>query len=106
MSCFRSKLFLVIVSLFVLTGYGCELFGECCSHEPSTQIEQGHTGPAKDSEKDHGCQCVCHQAVTPLAFEPVGLTDTLPLANDLLVLPNEIPPDAVPLGIEYPPQLS
>jgi hypothetical protein len=103
----RSSLFVAIISLLVLTGYGFDLFGDCCSHPPQSQEEHGNSAPDHQTPgSDEGCQCICHQIATPVAIDPVRVAVAWLGGSDFIVAPNEIPPDAVPLGIEYPPQLA
>ncbi|MEI9898127.1 MAG: hypothetical protein WDN28_30800 [Chthoniobacter sp.] len=106
MSFLRSSLFVTIVSLFVLTCYGFDLFDDCCSRQ-----EQGQAGHGKSSPNDrapgsgNGCQCICHQVITPLTAEPVQLAGAVFVQTDFVAHLDEFPPDAVPVGIEVPPQL-
>lgn len=87
-------------------GYGADLLGDCCSHREQTQVEHGKAAPHKQApSKEDGCQCVCHQLATPMTVEPVRVSG-LPVEADAFVSSNEVPPDAEPIGIEYPPQLA
>lgn len=103
----RSSLFIAIVSLFVLTGYGFDLFGDCCSHPEQAQVEHGNSAPkGQPSGSEDGCQCICHQVITLLSLDPVRVADADAVSTDLVAHADEFPPDAVPLGIDYPPQLA
>lgn len=103
----RSNLFIAIVSLFVLTGYGVDLFGGCCSHQEQAQVERGKAAPKNPSpENSNGCQCLCHQITIPLTPEPVRLVHAVFVETDFAAQRDEFPPDAVPLSIDYPPQLA
>ena len=74
----RSHLFIAIVSLFVLTAYGFDLFDGCCARQEKAQAENGKSAPKNQTPgSSDGCQCICHQLTT-----------------------------AVPLGIDYLPQLA
>lgn len=96
-----------MMSLFVLTGYGVDLFGDCCGHETTAPIEHGRShNDAHPQKKDEGCQCICHQIVPPISFEPVRVAGALPAPMDYVARPDQIPPDVVPLGIDHPPQLA
>ena len=107
MSRLRSSLFIAIVSLFVLTGYGFDLFGDCCSHHQQSPVEHGKSVPDEQTPvKDDGCQCICHQIISPLTTEPVRVADAGFTPASFVAHPDEFPPDAVPVGIDYPPQLA
>ena len=98
----RSHLFIAIVSLFVLTGYGYDLFGDCCAREKQVQTQSGKTAPGKADD----CQCICHQIISHSSEEPVRVVAVLIVTSEFVAHPDEFPPDAVPLGIDYPPQLA
>ncbi len=87
-------------------GYGADLFGDCCSHREQTQVEHGKTAPHKQApSKEDGCQCICHHSVTPMTIGPVCVSGS-PVGANVFASSNEVAPDAVPIGIEYPPQLA
>ena len=99
----RSNLLIAIVSLFVLTGYGLEVFGECCSHrEGQGQAEHHEKAPGQGDD----CQCLCHQIISPIATEPLAVAVAVFTLGNLVAHADEFPPDAVPLGIEHPPQIT
>lgn len=103
----RSSFLVAIISLLVFAGYGFGFMGDCCSAKQQGQEQGGAYFLAQHhpGESDH-CHCVCHQ-ITPLVVVELERTVTVRLgASDSLVLPDEVPPDAVPLGIEHPPQLA
>lgn len=103
----RSSFYIAIVSLFVLTGYGSDLFGDCGAHHGHDPAE--HHEPAPQDETPgggDGCQCICHMPATPLTPDPVAVAAAVFVETDFAALRDEFPPDAVPLGIEYPPQLA
>jgi len=104
---FRSSLFGMLVALFVVAGYGWSLSGQCCLGErglPAAQIEGAHSEEAP--AQDDGCQCVCHQIVFHGAAEIVKVAGLVLVSEDSQVVTDEVAPDAVPLGIEYPPQVA
>ena len=101
----RSNLFIAIVSLFVLTGYAHGVFGDCCAEEKQTQCAKTVPGE-KEPGKSHDCQCLCHQVISHLTAEPVRAAAGALVPMTLKMHPDEFPPDAVPLGIDYPPQLA
>ena len=104
---FRSSLFIAIVSLLVLTGYGFDLFCDCCAHREPGQAEHGKSAPNDQNSGDgDGCQCICHQIVTPLTPEPMRVAEAAFVPSDFVAHADEFPPDAVPRGIDYPPQLA
>ena len=107
----RSNFFIAIVSLWVLSGYGIVLLGDCCDHHEHAQVqhETGAGSPAQgdqDSGDGDDCQCVCHIVTTALMLEPVWAADAAFVETDLLVPRDDSPPDAMPRGIDYPPQLA
>ncbi len=103
----HSNLGIAIVSLFVLTGYGFDLFGDCCAWEKQVQTQSGKTAPGKKAPgKSDDCQCICHQVISHSSVEPLRVAAVLIVTAEFVALPDEFPPDAVPLGIDYPPQLA
>jgi hypothetical protein len=62
--------------------------------------------PAKAPAESDGCQCACHflmfQAMPDAARIALAPIDS----NGFLAARTQAPPDALPIGIEYPPQLS
>jgi hypothetical protein len=105
-SLLRSSLFIAIVSLFVLTGFAHGVFGDCCEHDKQ-QTQSAKTAPDKKApQKSDDCRCLCHQVISHLTVDPVRVVagELVPMA--LRMHANEFPPDAVPLGIDVPPQLA
>ena len=103
----RSHLFIAIVSLLVVTGYGFDLFDDCCAQQEQAQVEHGKAAPKNQKPGNgNGCQCICHQITTPLSPSPIQLVHAVFVPADFVAHPDEFPPDAVPLGIDYPPQLA
>jgi len=103
----RSSLLAIIVSLLALTAYGFDMFGDCCGHRQQVQSEHCKT-PADNTApcKDDNCQCVCHGIISPFDGGLLRATDVAFVITELVRHADEIPPDAVPLGIDHPPQLS
>ena len=103
----RSSFFIAIVSALVLAGYVSDVLDYDCESEKQEQTTQSDTHSGKDAPAEKGdCQCLCHQIFTTQAAAPVRIASGTPGVADYLVQPDEFPPDAVPLGIEYPPQLA
>ena len=103
LSFLRSNLFIAIVSLFVLMGYGLEVFGECCSHrELQGQAEHHEKAPGQGDD----CQCLCHQTLSTITTTPLAVAVAVFTPGNLVAHADEFPPDVVPLGIDYPPQLA
>jgi hypothetical protein len=96
---------MAIVSLFVLTGYAFDVLDYDCHGEQQEQTTQSHSGKDAPADKD-GCQCLCHQIFTIQMTAPVCVPCDAPRNLDYLALRDEIPPDAVPLGIDHPPQIA
>jgi hypothetical protein len=124
----RSSLCILIVSLLVLTGYAQRIAGSCCADEMSSwqspegqllkqvdfpaaqdtlapQPEHTHPAPVNRAVGDSCCQCMCHQVFSPFGTEAVRVGEAALFVKERFAHVNEFPPDALPLGIEYPPQL-
>jgi hypothetical protein len=103
----RSSIFLALLSLFVLTAYGSEVLDDCCheaQQERAQKGEHGHGGaPASGAD---GCQCSCHTGFAAPVVVGLGAPAVERAATERFVIRDEIPPETVPLGIEYPPQLA
>src|SRR5215210_6664902 len=101
----RSRFFSILIATLVLTGYSEVLRGSC-SHEPiaaaSAAGQLAHSDSDFDRGDAHACYCICHQSLTidtsAAPFEPVLLT----VLSSVWERAGN-PPDAVPLGIGYPP---
>jgi hypothetical protein len=105
-SLLRSSLFIAIVSLFVLTGYAHGVVGDCCAHEKQ-QTQSARTAPGKDSpQESDDCQCLCHQVISHFTGDPVPVAAGTLVPMTRKMHPDEFPPDAVPVGIDVPPQLA
>ena len=96
----RSSLFLSIISLLLLTGYASEIFCDCHGGHSQEMTEHGDSTPATGDD----CQCVCHQMISDVFAAPMQLRKLLSATLDAVPHTDQFPPDAVPLGIEYPPQ--
>jgi hypothetical protein len=107
LSFLRSYLFVAIFSLLVLTGYGNNVFGDCCANQ---KLQQTHCAKTESHEKApcdaDGCQCLCHQAISHITAEPVCVAAAVLLPVSFTAYADEFPLDAVPIGIDHPPQLS
>ena len=102
LSLLRSKLFVAIVSLFVLTGYAHAVSGRCCADAKPGQIQHGKPG----STKNHRCQGLCHQIFSNDSAEPV-LLPVVALVSQARVCPGKrFLPDTEPQRIDHPPQLA
>ena len=103
----RSNLIIAIVSLFVLTGFASDVLDFCC--EAEKQELTSHATDQSDKSapvKSDDCQCLCHQFFTSHAVEPLRVVPTVLTPADFVAHADEFPPDAAPLGIDYPPQLA
>ena len=103
----RSNLLIFIVSLFVLTGYTHEILDACCAQQRQEQAAQSKPSPDKSApaQKDD-CQCLCHQFFTAHPASPLSCAPVLLTPADFVAHGDEFPPDTVPPGIDYPPQLA
>lgn len=96
----RSNLFCILVAAIIFAGYGAALSGACDDLKPTAVSES-----QKDAG-DHSCQCLCHQIFVQERIKSPGVVGGLEEAG--LVFPElaDIPPDAIPFGIDHPPQLA
>lgn len=106
-SVLRSSLFVAFVSLLVLMGYASDVLDYNCAAERQEQAAQhhGHHGKSRPA-KDDDCHCLCHQFFTGHAAEPIRVGRVPFTAAAYVTHADEFPPDADPVGIEYPPQLA
>lgn len=106
-SILRCSFFVTLVSLLLLLGYGFGVFDNCCERTRHVRVVHGKVAPVHQNS-DHGnyCQCICHQAVPPLSAEPMRLAEGLSSLTEWAGSADEFPPEPVPVGIEYPPQLA
>ncbi len=97
----------MFVALLVAAGYGWSLSGQCCLGERGAQTAQIEGAYSDESPaQDDGCQCVCHQIVFHGAVEIVKVAGLVRLSEDAPAVADEVAPDALPLGIEHPPQVA
>lgn len=97
----------MIVSLFVLTGYGADVFDVCCAGEKQEQASHGKSDSGKKAPLgERGCHCLCHQIYAGSSLECPSLAPTALQCAEVVRHGDEFPPEAVPLGIDYPPQLA
>jgi hypothetical protein len=83
----------VLIALLVL-GASADRFGVSCA--------RGHC-----CEAPHGgaCQCLCHHVFVLEPVDPPSLAGRLPTESLRFAETGDFPPDAIPLGIDYPPGL-
>jgi len=89
-----------------MMGYASDAFDYCCQQE-QVQLSfgdaaPGHSGPGES----HDCQCLCHQLFSSHPTDGLRIGMGILEAADQLQVADEFPPDAMPLGIDYPPQLA
>ena len=106
MSFLPSHLFIAIVSLFVVTGYAWDVLDYNCEDESPAQVDhaKGHSGEKAPQQQNYG-KCICHQIFTGPELNPMRVAPRVETPTDCVAHADEFPPDAVPLGIDYPPQL-
>ena len=97
----RSKILIVIASVFLLTGYAHAVMDKCCEEEQTQQADHGKSVP-----KDDQCQCLCHKIFSNVSPTPVRLPVLIPVLQAVRRPAAEFPPDTEPQGIDYPPQLA
>ena len=98
----RSKILIVIASVFILTGYAHAVIDRCCDEKQTERAGHGKSAPVEDD----GCQCLCHKVFSNVSPTPVRLPVLTLILQTVRWPEGEFPPDAVPLGIDYPPQLA
>lgn len=97
----------MFVCLFVLTGYTLQVFGVCCKEDRVEQVQHAKKAPKQKSPNTtHSCQCICHQVLPEPGNVVVRAAAASLVSSQELVIGNQFPPDSLPLGIDYPPQLS
>ena len=107
MSFFRSNLVIAIVSLFVLTGYSCDVLDYGCEWQKQEKTAQGKPSSGKNAPaKNDDSQCLCHQIYIAHVAQPLRVVPAILTPADFVAHADEFPPDAVPLGIDYPPQIA
>lgn len=105
LSYLRSNFIIGFLSLFLAIGYACEVLDSDCDEVKPGQAEKADHG-TKSSDGDDGCQCLCHQVFTAHRVEPVRIEPVALVSAEVFVATVEFPSDAVPLGIDHPPQLA
>jgi hypothetical protein len=99
---------IIIVSLASsVSGHGMACADECGDARQQTVIQHESGGGGMiPSELPHGCNCVCHHPAPLVAEIPVAFSSATPAPLMLAGHAGEFPPDAVPAGIDHPPQLA
>lgn len=106
----RSRLFSLFVVVLVLVGYS-EILHASCSHHSVTVVEGCEGSDCSHSESDlnhedgEDCCCICHSSFVNEQAVARWVPTLLPLLS-LVSERADHPPDSVPLGIDYPPQLA
>ena len=98
----RSKILIVIASVFILAGYTHAVMDRCCEEKQTERASHGKSAPVQDD----GCQCLCHKIFSNVSPTPVRLPVLALVLQTVRWPAGEFPPDAVPVGIDYPPQLA
>ena len=102
----RSTFILAFVGLFVLTGFTLQAFGMCCQESGGEQVQHVKSSPEQQLPGDtHDCQCLCHQIFADVGGVVVAVSAANHGSAEYLSCGNQYPPDSLPLGIDYPPQL-
>ena len=102
MSFLRTRVFSILIALLTLGGCGYELYAHAAPRHEET-AEHQHS----DSEENGGCHhCTCHcsppmmqNVERVVAFQPPTFVGYAATRAEFL-------PDAVPVGIDHPPQLA
>jgi hypothetical protein len=102
----RSSLFIAIVSLFVVTGYGWDVLDYGCDDQVQMDHAKGQPGKKAPEPQKDGGKCICHQVFTGPEAHCLTVVPRVFAPTEYVGHTDEFPPDAVPLGIDYPPQLA
>jgi hypothetical protein len=100
---FRSRILCTLVALFFLGMIAERAFGHCAPDPAKQAIETEHGESAQSGE--HPCECVCHnEFVSEGPGQGVGAVASIDffLVSDRA----DFPPDAIPFGIDHPPQIA
>lgn len=85
--------------------YAIDLAADHCQETRQEQLQQVADGQdSAPAGEGHECDCVCHMVVSTVAVERV--IGPVVGVVERLVIRDEFPPDSVPAGIDYPPQLA
>lgn len=97
---------MALVSLFVLTGYACDVLDYGCAGEKQEQQDHSKFQGKNAPDKKDDCQCICHQTYMNDVADPACRIPAIFSQLDFIAGADEFPPDTVPLGIDYPPRLA
>ncbi len=98
---------MAVVSVFVLAACGIDVLGDCCGRGGSAQADHCGCAPGEQTpENSDDCQCFCHVNLTPITTQPLWVAGAVFVPVDFAPQADELPPDAVPLGIDHPPQIA
>jgi hypothetical protein len=105
----RSSLFAVFVSLLYVAGYCHGNFHRGCAED--TELVGGDLDDAgpKAPPHQHGSQCShcpCEEVFFANGAQPVRVLAAVLSGIERPARLDELPPETVPLGIDYPPQLA
>ena len=108
-SLFRISVLLALVAVLALGGYAVGQV-ECCHSEKTSHGEKTSQGESHhdstNATADDGCRCVCHVGDIFHPTAPLSVGQKLISVTVYSLHWGAFPPDAVPLGIDYPPQLA
>ncbi|MDQ3621820.1 MAG: hypothetical protein M3463_04925 [Verrucomicrobiota bacterium] len=99
----RSRIFSILVVALLFAGYSEFVLG-CCDHEPAAAVSEPGE-PSHSHSDEQGCHCVCHQTFVNDLTSP-ALIGRLLEAELVFAELADVPPDAIPLGIDHPPQIA
>jgi hypothetical protein len=102
----RSSLLAALVSLLYLAGYSHGSFHHCCEEQTEQADcddgDAGEDGP----QHHHSSHCLCQEIFFSNAAEPVRVLAAVLTSIEEPARLDERPPETVPVGIDYPPQLA
>ena len=98
----RTRLFAVLIALLVLGGYAREVYAHAMPRHENN-AEHQHS----DSDEKGGCHhCTCHFSSGMVVSSDRVVGFQVPTCVGYVVTPGEDAPEAVPVGIDHPPQLA
>ena len=103
---FRTRLFAAIVALLVLGGFSHDVWGRIVDHDHEMTAPAHSNGePASEGDQGAGHHATSHSHALTVVFndEPCFHGGVL---CGLIRVREDSPPDAVPRGIDVPPQLA
>jgi hypothetical protein len=104
---FRSRVLSTLAAVLVLLGSAAILNGACCSGaDRGAGCNARDTSHSSEQKADGDCVCLCHQASAEEQVFDSFLRFCFRQTEIAFADVAGFPPDAIPFGIDHPPQLS